>query len=98
MAAADVGAPFRIGLTIRRAGAVVFDGATSSDRLRRSFEELVGHLGRALSFPAGAILLTGTGIVPDPPFSLTAGDSVEIAIDGLGRLVNPVVRVGRADA
>lgn len=97
VAAADVGGPFRIGLTIRRAGVVVFDGATSSDRLRRSFEELVGHLGRALSFPAGAILLTGTGIVPDPPFSLTAGDSVEIAIDGLGRLVNPVVRVGRGD-
>jgi 2-dehydro-3-deoxy-D-arabinonate dehydratase len=30
--------------------------------------------------------------VPDSPFTLQAGDIVEIAIDGLGTLRNPVVR------
>jgi fumarylacetoacetate (FAA) hydrolase family protein len=30
--------------------------------------------------------------VPDSPFTLEAGDSVEIDIDGLGTLRNPVVR------
>ena len=70
--------------------------STSSDRLRRSFDELAGYLFRALSFPAGAILLTGTGIVPAPPFSLEPGDRVTIEIARLGRLENPVVSVGRA--
>jgi hypothetical protein len=86
--------PFAIRLTIRRAGTLVFDGATSTDRLRRSPDDLVGHLVQAMSFPTGAILLTGTGIVPDPPFSLSVDDTVTIAIDGLGRLENPVVQVG----
>jgi fumarylacetoacetate (FAA) hydrolase family protein len=30
-------------------------------------------------------------LVPDSPFSLQAGDEVEIEIDGLGTLTNPVV-------
>jgi hypothetical protein len=34
--------------------------------MRRSFDELAAYLGRALSFPVGAFLMTGTGIVPDP--------------------------------
>jgi len=51
-------------------------------------------LAGALAVPAGAVLLTGTGIVPDPPFTLEAGDDVRIAIEGLGVLRNPVVRVG----
>ncbi len=88
--------PFAIRLSIDRGGAMVFDDMTSSDRLRRSFDELAGYLVRALAFPAGAILLTGTGIVPAPPFSLEPGDRVTIEIARLGRLENPVVSVGRA--
>ena len=89
--------PFAIRLSIDRDGAVVVDDATSSDRLRRSFNDLAGYLFRALSFPAGAILLTGTGVVPDPPFSLEPGDRVTIEITGLGQLENPVASVGRPD-
>ena len=44
----------------------------------------------------GAILLTGTGVVPDPHFTLRHGDEVRVEIEGLGELVNPVVTVGRA--
>jgi 2-dehydro-3-deoxy-D-arabinonate dehydratase len=51
-------------------------------------------LGRALTLPAGAILLTGTGIVPADDFSLQPGDTVRIEIDGLGVLENPVEQVG----
>jgi 2-dehydro-3-deoxy-D-arabinonate dehydratase len=40
------------------------------------------------------VLLTGTGIVPDPPFTLLPDDLVRITVDGLGSLSNPVVRVG----
>jgi len=49
----------------------------------------------ALDFPVGAILLTGTGIVPDDSFSLQAGDRVTVDIAGIGALTNPVVLVGR---
>ena len=45
--------------------------------------------------PVGAILLTGTGIVPDESFSLQAGDRVTVDIEGIGALTNPVVQVGR---
>jgi 2-dehydro-3-deoxy-D-arabinonate dehydratase len=89
--------PFGIRLAIDRGGSTMVDETTTSDRLRRSFDELTGYLVRALSFPAGAFLLTGTGIVPAPPFSLEPGDRVTIEIAGLGRLENPVVSVGRSD-
>jgi 2-dehydro-3-deoxy-D-arabinonate dehydratase len=88
--------PFRIGMEIVRDGETVYDEETSTAEMARSFDDLTAHLGRALSFPAGAILLTGTGIVPDPPFTLLPGDEVRIGIDGLGTLSNPVVRVGTA--
>jgi len=35
-------------------------------------------------------LMTGTGIVPPSDFTLQAGDSIEIDIAGVGRLVNSV--------
>jgi 2-dehydro-3-deoxy-D-arabinonate dehydratase len=86
--------PLRIGMEIVRDGETVYDEHTSTGEMARSFEDLTAHLGRALSFPVGAILLTGTGIVPDPPFTLLPGDEVRIRIEGLGTLSNPVVRVG----
>lgn len=82
--------PFEIRLTIDRNGATVFDDVTSTDRMVRPFEELAAYLGRALAFPVGAFLMTGTGIVPDPPFTLRPGDVVRISIEGLGTLENRV--------
>jgi 2-dehydro-3-deoxy-D-arabinonate dehydratase len=80
----------KIGLTITRAGTAVFEGATSLDRMKRSFEELVSWLGRETSFPEGAVLLTGTGVVPPDDFTLHEGDEVAIEVTGIGRLVNVV--------
>lgn len=79
-----------IRLTILRGGAVAFAGTTSVANMARSFEHLIGYLGRDMTFPYGAVLLTGTGIVPDSSFTLTSGDVVQIAIEGLGTLTNPV--------
>jgi 2-dehydro-3-deoxy-D-arabinonate dehydratase len=53
---------------------------------------LIGWLGRDNNFPTGAFLLTGTGIVPDRSFTLETGDIVEIKIDGIGTLLNPIVQ------
>lgn len=86
--------PFDIRLEISRGGAVVFEGETSTSSLARSLGDLSGWLGRALTFPAGVILLTGTGIVPDDSFTLRPGDVVAIGIDGIGRLTNHVEMVG----
>jgi len=81
-----------IRLVIHRGGKLIYDGRTSVDHMARTFEDLIGWLGRDNSFPTGAFLLTGTGIVPEGNFTLAAGDLVEIKIDGIGTLLNPVVQ------
>lgn len=81
-----------IELVIRRAGATVFEGSTSVAEMTRSFEELAEALFRELSHPAGAVLLTGTGVVPPDEFTLQEGDEVEITIDGVGVLRHGIYR------
>jgi 2-dehydro-3-deoxy-D-arabinonate dehydratase len=83
-----------IRMEIDRAGARIYVGETSIAKMRRDFEELIGWLGRDNRFPAGVVLLTGTGIVPPDDFSLKPGDVVRITIDGIGTLENPVVQTG----
>lgn len=82
----------RIELVIEREGAVVFEGETSTAKMVRPFEELAGYLFRQLSHPHGAVLLTGTGLVPPDEFTLEHGDTVQITIDGVGRLRHGVYR------
>jgi 2-dehydro-3-deoxy-D-arabinonate dehydratase len=79
-----------IEIEIFRAGASVFRGATSLDRMKRSLPELAAFLFRDNSFPHGCYLLTGTGIVPPNDFTLASGDEVRIAIAGIGTLVNGI--------
>ena len=79
-----------IRLVIERNGKTAFDGATKVSAMKRTFQELIDWLGRETSFPNGAILLTGTGIVPPDDFTLAAGDVVHIDITGIGRLTNGV--------
>jgi len=86
--------PAGIHLRIERDGAVAFEGSTSTAEIVRPLEDLVAALVRALSFPDGAVLLTGTGVVPGADFTLRDEDVVEIRIDGLGRLRNQVITVG----
>ncbi len=82
-----------IGVRIERRGAVMFAGETSVAQIKRSFENLAGYLFRSQRFPYGAVLLTGTGVVPPDSFTLEAGDVVRIEIGGIGVLENPVVVV-----
>jgi 2-dehydro-3-deoxy-D-arabinonate dehydratase len=81
-----------IRLVIRREREIVFQGQTSVTQMARSFENLIGWLMRDNSFPNGAFLLTGTGVVPDSNFTLLPGDVVDVAIDGIGVLSNPIVQ------
>jgi 2-dehydro-3-deoxy-D-arabinonate dehydratase len=71
-------------------GQEVFAGETSTERMRRSFAELVDWLLRDNPVPPGSVLLTGTGIVPPDEFTLEPGQVVEISVSGIGTLRNPV--------
>jgi 2-dehydro-3-deoxy-D-arabinonate dehydratase len=82
-----------IRICIMRGGQEVFAGSTSTRLIRRSPAELVENLGRCLAFPNGAVLLTGTGVVPPEGFTLAAGDRITIGIDGAGELTNHVTTV-----
>jgi 2-dehydro-3-deoxy-D-arabinonate dehydratase len=80
----------RIQLAVTRDDEVVYRDEVSVDDLRHEPGVLASWLYRAMPFPAGAVLLTGTAIVPPNDFTLTPGDVVEITIAGLGTLRNPV--------
>jgi 2-dehydro-3-deoxy-D-arabinonate dehydratase len=81
-----------IRLEIHRAGTVEFAGTTTLSELKRKPEVLVQYLFRDNSFPTGAYLMTGTGIVPPDAFTLAPGDRVRITIDSIGMLENNVVQ------
>ena len=81
-----------IQLRIERNGSTAYEGETSTANMRRSFEDLAGYLFRELSHPFGAVLLTGTGLVPPDELTLEDGDTVEIEIEGVGTLRHPVYR------
>lgn len=81
-----------IRLIIDRGERTVFDGSTSIAAMARRFADLVDWLSRETSFPNGAVLLTGTGVVPPDDFTLLAGDMVHIDVAGIGRLSNPVAQ------
>jgi len=84
---------WKISIEIKRGGHVVFTGETSVGRMKRTFEELAGYLFRSQAFPGGAVLLTGTGVVPPDTFTLRAQDVIEIEISEIGLLKNSVVVV-----
>ena len=82
-----------IGVEIIRSSETVFSGDTSINNIKRTFDELLDYLGRSQSFPHGAMLLTGTGVVPGDEFTLAAEDRIRITISGIGTLENPVAIV-----
>jgi 2-dehydro-3-deoxy-D-arabinonate dehydratase len=79
-----------IHIGITRKGQTVFSGNTTLAELKRDPKDLVQYLYRDSSFPQGAFLMTGTGIVPGDDFTLASGDAIRIEIDGIGALENYV--------
>jgi 2-dehydro-3-deoxy-D-arabinonate dehydratase len=56
----------------------------------------VEFLYRDQTFRSGCFLFTGTGVVPPDSFTLKAGDTIQIGIEGIGVLVNEVGQPGAA--
>jgi 2-dehydro-3-deoxy-D-arabinonate dehydratase len=75
---------------ILRHDRVEFEGSVELTELKRDPVTLVGYLLRDNSFPAGAFLMTGTGIVPPSSFTLASGDRIRITIEPIGTLENEV--------
>ncbi len=78
----------KIELEILRGGEAAFSADTTLAQLKRTPTELVEFLYRDNTFPTGAFLLTGTGIVPPDAFTLQSGDEIHITIDHIGTLIN----------
>lgn len=79
-----------ITLKITRNNKKVFEERVEINKMKRKPEELASYLYRECSFPHGSLLMTGTGIVPPPTFTLQSQDKIEIVIDGIGTLINYV--------
>ena len=80
-----------IAIEIHRAGAVVFAGETTVGQIKRPLPSLADWLYRENSFPHGAYLMTGTGVVPPDSFTLRRDDEIRITLAPVGTLVNHVL-------
>lgn len=80
----------KIQMEILRNGKTVFEGNVGVDQMKRTHEELVSYVYRECSFPHGALIMTGTGIVPSHEFTLSSGDEIRISIGHIGTLINYV--------
>lgn len=79
-----------IQIEIWRGDVKVFVDAILISRMKRTHQELAHYLFMEMSFPAGAYLMTGTGIVPPDSFTLNYGDVIHITIGNIGTLTNQV--------
>lgn len=88
--------PARCRIRSRLNGRVMQDAGTAD--LLFSCRQLISDLSHQFTLLPGTVILTGTpegvGFTRQPPVFLRAGDRVEVEIDGIGTLANPV---GRAD-
>ncbi len=68
---------------------------SNTDDLIFSCRKLISHLSQGMTLLPGTVIMTGTpagvGFARKPPVFLRPGDVIEIEIDGVGTLRNPVV-------
>ena len=80
----------KVGLKIYRNKKMVFNGNSSTKEMKRNVIELVDWLQRSNDLPEVAVLMTGTGIIPQQDFTLKQDDIVEISIEKIGTLRNKI--------
>ncbi|HTQ63262.1 MAG TPA: fumarylacetoacetate hydrolase family protein [Puia sp.] len=79
-----------ISIIIKRGEKIMFEDSIQLSRMKRSLTELASFLFRESDFAYGCFLMTGTGMVPPPEFTLQPGDKIDITIEGIGTLRNKV--------
>lgn len=82
-----------VSLKIERNGELAFSGTANTAMMKRDCAYLADWLQRHNRVPDGTTVLTGTGTIPPPDFTLQDEDVVKITIDSIGSLVNTVVTV-----
>lgn len=89
----EIGDARGLRITQRVNGETLQDSNTSN--LIFGVERVISHISAVFSLEPGDVILTGTpagvGIFREPPRALAPGDQVEIAIEGIGLLRNPVL-------
>jgi 2-keto-4-pentenoate hydratase/2-oxohepta-3-ene-1,7-dioic acid hydratase in catechol pathway len=89
----EVPDPQALRLTCRVNGEVRQDSHTS--RMIHTVDQIVAHISRGITLRPGDVIATGTpsgvGVFFKPPKLLKRGDTVELEVEGLGKLVNKVV-------
>jgi 2-dehydro-3-deoxy-D-arabinonate dehydratase len=93
--AAEIGDPHGLELScaIQRGGRTLYEGRVNTKEMRRRCDELVTWLCRSNTCPPGTLLSTGTGILVPDEHALADGDVVEITLERIGTLRNPVRRL-----
>ncbi len=86
--------PDRCSIRCRLNGRLMQESHTS--RMLFSCRQLVSYLSYQFTLLPGTVILTGTpegvGLARQPPIFLREGDQVEVEIEGIGVLSNPVLR------
>ncbi len=89
----EIGNPQALELVCRLNGEIM-QQANTSDMIF-SIAEIIAYLSEDTTLPAGTIILTGTpsgvGFIRNPPVYLKQGDLMELEIENIGILKNPVV-------
>ncbi len=90
----EVANPHNLAIKLRLNGQTMQDSSTS--QLIFGVPELIAYLSQVFTIEPGDLIYTGTppgvGFAKKPPLFLKAGDVVEVEIEGLGVLRNPVVQ------
>lgn len=90
----EVPDPQALGIRLRLNGRTMQDSNTN--QLVFPVDETVSYLSKIFTLEPGDLIFTGTppgvGMARKPPVWLQPGDIVEVEIDGLGTLRNPVIR------
>jgi 2-keto-4-pentenoate hydratase/2-oxohepta-3-ene-1,7-dioic acid hydratase in catechol pathway len=86
--------PHKLGIRLRLNGRTMQDSNTAQLIFRVDY--VIAYLSRIFTLEPGDLIFTGTppgvGMARKPPVWLQPGDIVEVEIDGLGTLRNPVIR------
>lgn len=89
----QVGDPHSLAIELRKNGEIQQSSTTSE--LIFNCDELVQYISEAITLEPGDVIFTGTpsgvGVYRNPPVFLEPGDVVEVTIEKLGTLRNPVV-------
>lgn len=88
----EIGDPHQLAIRLRLNGETMQESNTSEFIFQ--LDRIVAHVSQLITLEPGDIIFTGTpsgvGMARKPPVYLRAGDTVEVEIEGLGVLSNPV--------